>query len=303
MCSTLFDATTLLTLCAAPGPVRPQGALHARPPGAFLHCRVLVIVLLGSLMGLAMPGHSKADDVQNATLRGLSGVRVLVEPLDSKMERAGLTKEQIQTDVEFQLRQAGVRVLTEEERQGVRGTPALSVKVDGLLSYNSQGLAAYTLSVEAYQDARLAANGASALVMTWRVSSISLVGSANLPTGIRNAVRALVDQFIDAYRRVNPQPASSLAPPATSTRPAGSLAPPATSTRPAGSLAPPATSTRRALIHHVQERLQVGGYNPGPLDGALGRQTREALRGFQKAKGLRPTGELDAATLNALGVQ
>jgi Putative peptidoglycan binding domain len=227
---------------------------------------------------------------QNATLRGLSGVRVLVEPLDPKMERAGLTKEQIQTDVEFRLRQAGVRVLPEEERQGVRGTPALFVKVDGLLSYNSQGLAAYMLSVEAYQDARLAANGASALVMTWRVSSISLVGSANLPTGIRNAVRALVDQFIDAYRRVNPQPVSSLAPSATSTRSAGSLA-------------PPATSTRRALIHHVQERLQVGGYNPGPLDGALGRQTREALRGFQKAKGLRPTGELDAATLTVLGVQ
>src|SRR4029453_1430967 len=174
--------------------------------------------------------------------------------------------------------------------RGVRGTPVLSVKVDGLLSYNSQGLAAYTMSVEVYQDARLEANGASALAMTWRVGSITLVGSANLPTGIRNAIRTLVDQFIDAYFRVTP-------------RPAGSLAPSVVAPRPAGSLAPSAVATGRDLIRQVQQRLQAGGYTPGPLDGALGPQTRRALRGFQKAKGLRPTGEPDTATLDALGLR
>jgi hypothetical protein len=252
--------------------------------------RVLVVVLLGSLGGLAMAGHSATDDAQNATLRGLSGVRVLIAPLDPKLERAGLTAHQLQTDVEHRLQQAEVRVLSEEERRGVRGTPTLSVKVDGLLAYNSQGLAAYTMSVEVYQEARLEANGASALAMTWRVGSITLVGSADLPTGIRNAVRALVDQFIDAYLRVTP-------------RPAGSLAPSVVAPRPAGRGAPSAVATGRDLIRQVQQRLQAGGYTPGPLDGALGPQTRRALRGFQKAKGLRSTGEPDTATLDALGLR
>jgi peptidoglycan hydrolase-like protein with peptidoglycan-binding domain len=116
------------------------------------------------------------------------------------------------------------------------------------------------------------------------------VGSANLPTGIRNAVRSLVDQFIDAYLRVTP-------------RPAGSLAPSAVAPRPAGSRAPAAVATGRDLIRQVQQRLQAGGYTPGTVDGALGPQTRQALRGFQKAKGLRPTGEPDTVTLDALGLR
>lgn len=274
MFTTVRNATTLFT---APRLAGQEGARRAWPPVACARYRVLVVVLLGSLGGLAMAGHSATDDAQNATLRGLSGVRVLIAPLDPKLERAGLTAHQLQTDVEHRLQQAEVRVLTEEERRGVRGTPTLSVKVDGLLAYNSQGLAAYTMSVEVYQEARLEANGASALAMTWRVGSITLVGSANLPTGIRNAVRALVDQFIDAYLRVTP--------------------------RPAGSLAPSAAATGRDLIRQVQQRLQAGGYTPGTVDGALGLQTRQALRGFQKAKGLRPTGEPDTATLDALGLR
>ena len=74
-------------------------------------------------------------------------------------------------------------------------------------------------------------NGASALAMTWRVGSITLVGSADLPTGIRNAVRALVDQFIDAYLRVTPRPAGSLAPSVVAPRPAGRGAPSAVATK------------------------------------------------------------------------
>ena len=79
-----------------------------------------------------------------------------------------------------------------------------------------------------------------------------------------------------------------------------SLTPTRVTPRPAGSLAPSAAATGRDLIRQVQQRLQAGGYTPGTVDGALGLQTRQALRGFQKAKGLRPTGEPDTATLDAL---
>jgi len=61
--------------------------------------------------------------------------------------------------------------------------------------------------------------------------------------------------------------------------------------------------SRQALIRQVQDRLQAAGFTPGATDGALGPQTRNALRLFQNAKRLPPTGELDEKTLEALGLQ
>lgn len=55
-------------------------------------------------------------------------------------------------------------------------------------------------------------------------------------------------------------------------------------------------------ILKIQERLQAAGFAPGPMNGVLGSKTREALRQFQKAYGLAETGDLNAATLQALGL-
>jgi len=65
----------------------------------------------------------------------------------------------------------------------------------------------------------------------------------------------------------------------------------------------PVSSPRQALIRQVQERLQATGFTPGAMDGAFGPQTSNALRLFQNAKGLPPTGELDEKTLDTLGVR
>ncbi len=46
-----------------------------------------------------------------ATLRGLSGVNVQVEPVNADAERDGLLRADLQTDVESALREAGVEVV------------------------------------------------------------------------------------------------------------------------------------------------------------------------------------------------
>jgi hypothetical protein len=66
---------------------------------------------------------------------------------------------------------------------------------------------------------------------------------------------------------------------------------------------PVSSFPRRDLVRQVQERLQAMGFNPGTLDGTLGPQTQQALRGFQHTKGVLPTGDLDEHTLHALGVR
>jgi TonB family protein len=56
-------------------------------------------------------------------------------------------------------------------------------------------------------------------------------------------------------------------------------------------------------VRQVQERLHTAGFNPGPVDGTPGAQTTEALRQYQRSRGLPPTGGLDDATKHALGLQ
>jgi len=55
-------------------------------------------------------------------------------------------------------------------------------------------------------------------------------------------------------------------------------------------------------IVEIQTRLQDWGYYDGELTGTLDSATTSAIIEFQSEHGITATGELDAATMNALGV-
>src|SRR6185503_3504885 len=57
----------------------------------------------------------------------------------------------------------------------------------------------------------------------------------------------------------------------------------------------------RETVRRVQERLARAGFRPGPADGVWGSGTAAALRDFQHARGLQPTGDLNPITARALG--
>ncbi|MEJ1157026.1 peptidoglycan-binding protein [Prosthecomicrobium sp. N25] len=67
----------------------------------------------------------------------------------------------------------------------------------------------------------------------------------------------------------------------------------------AGASATAAPSTDDA-VQRAQTLLQSRGVYAGPVNGELTSQTRHALRLFQRRQGLKPTGEPDTATLQAL---
>src|SRR5216683_7904770 len=54
---------------------------------------------------------------------------VLVETIRPEVAQAGLTAQKLQTDVEWRLRHAGMRVLTDEERRGTPRSPFLYVNM------------------------------------------------------------------------------------------------------------------------------------------------------------------------------
>ncbi|KJS03284.1 MAG: hypothetical protein VR65_02665 [Desulfobulbaceae bacterium BRH_c16a] len=55
-------------------------------------------------------------------------------------------------------------------------------------------------------------------------------------------------------------------------------------------------------VKELQKALADAGYNPGPIDGLMGKKTRAALTRFQKDNNLEPTGLLDEATMIALEI-
>ena len=78
----------------------------------------------------------KADDsaVSRATLAGLQGVRVIVEEpqpnIQRYAEKYGLTRAQVQADVERRLQQAGIRTVQGDEWLKTPGRPLLYVNIN-----------------------------------------------------------------------------------------------------------------------------------------------------------------------------
>ena len=53
-------------------------------------------------------------------------------------------------------------------------------------------------------------------------------------------------------------------------------------------------------LFHAQVLLDAAGFSPGPIDGRKGSSFTQAIKGFQQAKGLQVTGQLDGPTRQAL---
>jgi peptidoglycan hydrolase-like protein with peptidoglycan-binding domain len=62
------------------------------------------------------------------------------------------------------------------------------------------------------------------------------------------------------------------------------------------------TSPTSEQVRQVQQALKDKGQDPGAIDGVMGAKTQAALKNYQQAEGLKPTGRLDAETMAKLGV-
>jgi peptidoglycan hydrolase-like protein with peptidoglycan-binding domain len=57
-------------------------------------------------------------------------------------------------------------------------------------------------------------------------------------------------------------------------------------------------------VRKAQQALKDKGFDPGPVDGIMGPQTREAVKKFQdKQANMKGSGQLNQQTLSALGVE
>ena len=135
------------------------------------------------------------------TLRGIPGVYVSAQ-LDPDL---GVTKEQIQTDVELRLRTAGIKVLSKEEYFETPGGPHLFVEVNTINSQDITEIYFFFIAVRLFQHVSLERNPfIKVRTPTWSYGTIGIVSIRN-PSHVRDFVKDTVDHFINAYLAVNPK--------------------------------------------------------------------------------------------------
>ncbi|MCK4292911.1 MAG: hypothetical protein KAY65_06925 [Planctomycetes bacterium] len=137
-------------------------------------------------------------------LQGLEGVLVVVEFIKPEAEKYGLTKKDLQTDTESQLRQYGIKVLTFVEGLSTPGAPWLYINVNVAMS-KEERVAAAAIGVELREDVLLVREpkricyGAS----SWTRGMVGVVGLSGIKD-IREKVKDFVSEFINDYYAANP---------------------------------------------------------------------------------------------------
>jgi hypothetical protein len=178
---------------------------------------VLLVIILAVVQVTQVAGKAKNQtestplpkfiSEQADLLQGLQGVGVVVEKsIDRDKERYGLTNERFKTDVELQLRQRGVKVLSDEERLRMVGAPALYIDVTFRVRESIRH-AIGVISVELKENVLLKRNPTiMTFAATWHARGLATVTlEDNTSSQIRLAVKQIVDEFILDYFAANPK--------------------------------------------------------------------------------------------------
>ena len=145
--------------------------------------------------------------VTRDTLRGLTGVHVVVEELRPEAVNDGLSKEAVEEGVVQRLWDAGVRVLMEDQWTIAAGAPYLYLNVNAV---KSRDLYVYAVDLQLNQNVRLERLPSVAVAATtWTTGCRVGAVSADSVGVLAQVAAQSVDRFIEDYRAANPAEAGA----------------------------------------------------------------------------------------------
>lgn len=167
-----------------------------------------VLAMIGLL--LWAPFFSKAlaldSEANRATLKGLAGVRVLVEDIASEVEKSGLSKSRLQSIIELKLKKAGIKVLTQEEVLKTPGEPYLYLNINAAPGKPQPNLYMYSIDLALIQNIVLERDRkASTYGITWSTGGVGLIEGEALKQ-LSESILGMLDLFIEAYQSANKKP-------------------------------------------------------------------------------------------------
>ena len=150
-----------------------------------------------------------AQDDAVLSLKGLTGVSVVIDPLDSEATDIGLTIDALRTDAELRLRRTGVKVLNINDLGAASGFPMLhvDVTVSCITTGNVSGMCAYALVLKFRQFVTPTRDKQALPVMatTWELGTLGTGGRLKAANGVKEGFANLTDRFLNDYLTVNPK--------------------------------------------------------------------------------------------------
>jgi hypothetical protein len=166
---------------------------------------ILRIVTAWAILAFASPALSLDSEPNRQSLRGLQGVKVLIEDLGSDIERLGLIKNQLSMDVEAKLRKAGIKVLTQEECFKTPGEPYLYVNININTGKPGDGKYAYSIDIGVIQNVVLQRDPRmKSYSVTWSTGGVGTIDKEFVGR-LRESVDEVVSIFVTAFFSVNPK--------------------------------------------------------------------------------------------------
>ncbi len=138
-------------------------------------------------------------DATLKTLQGFDTLKVEIEQLAPDLEKAGIKTEEIQTDVETKLRQAGFKIRSSDEANN----PYIVLHI-GVSSVDN-GVGGFAVSVTSSLNQLIILDrnkSVASVASTWESRSIVSVIKEKVQA-IRSFVNSQVDLFVNAHRRAN----------------------------------------------------------------------------------------------------
>jgi len=159
--------------------------------------KLLLFLIAG---GLYAAGDSALD---RATLRGLTAVNIVVDPVESQVKEQGVTQEKLRVRLEDRLQTANIPVDPSSSAfVAVRLTSVHAIP--GRFSVTRPPFAV-AMTIALYQPVQLARDPqVRTATQTWEVETVVLADPKILYRACEDSIDELAERFIVAYRSVNP---------------------------------------------------------------------------------------------------
>ena len=166
---------------------------------------LMAVVAILLIFALKSPTSAIDSKSNRATLRGLEGVAVLVEQFSPEVEKEGLVKNRLQTELELKLRMAGIKVLTKEECLKTPGEPYLYVNINVNIAKTESDIYPYSIDILLIQKVSLVRDPNQATyAVTWSTGGVGSIGKPIL-SQLQNSVEEILDVFVKAFLSENPK--------------------------------------------------------------------------------------------------
>jgi hypothetical protein len=159
-----------------------------------MHRTILLVALL-AVFGTALSAGDGSLD--RATLRGLKAFNIVIDPLDPQLEKAGLSADALRARIDTRLRHAGIPL--DNNAIEFVGLRIDSAELPRRGPYGLSFLLAFYQPVLLSRDQKI-----RTATQTWDVHTMVVAAPKAMVDAALETVDQITDQFVTAYRSVNP---------------------------------------------------------------------------------------------------